>query len=246
MRSERISRIIGYALNRQEAYLSVGLTFVAVVVAILRGWPWWVMLACAAAGALLLGLLVIDSLADPSAEREAALADVDLSKVHDKRLKNKLQRAIEYVHAAQRLAKQDNIGALDGADDELPQLEQAVRAIFQMSLRLQEYGEDRLIQRDLLELQKMASGSRRLTEDQKAQLETLRRLDDLVRTAEREIDDALANLGRSYAEMKAIGVTPELRGGAAETLDQLTACTQRLSELAAGYDDAYGVREPHK
>lgn len=242
MRNERLSRIVGYALTRREAYLAVGLTFVAVVVAILGGWPGWVILACVGVGALLLGLVVVDSIADPKSERDAALVDVELSRVHDKQLRAKLQRVMEYVRAAQQLARQDRSGTLDSADDELPQLEQAARSIYQMCLRLQEYRADRLIQRDLVDLQRMASGTRKLTGDQQAHLETLQRLNGLVREAERGIDRALADLGRSYAEMKAIGVTPGLRGRTTEALDQLAASTQRLSDLATGYDEAYGFR----
>ncbi len=63
-----------------------------------------------------------------------------------------------------------------------------------------------------------------------------------MRSAEREIDDALAHLGQAYAEMQTIKVTPELHGVAAQSLEQLEASTRRLSDLAAGYDEAFGTR----
>ncbi|GEM_PF-2087109 len=246
MRSERVNRILSYALSRREAYLTVLLTFVAVVIAIVGGWPVWVIGGCVAAGALLLGLLVADAVADPGVEQEAAFAGVEVSRIRDKRLRSKLERAIEYVRAAQKLARQDRSGALDSADDELPQMEQAVRSMYEMGLRLQEYRGDSLIRRDLADLQRTGARPDRLTGDQRAQLESLKRLEELVRTAEGEIDGALADLGRSYAEMQAIRVTPGLRGQAAESLGQLTASTQRLSDLAVGYDEAYGSRSSRR
>ncbi len=228
-------------MSRPEAYIIVGLVFVAVVVAIFGHWPGWVILASVAVGVVLLALLFFDSLADPSAERDASIADVDMGRVLDRVLQAKVRRALEYVRASQELARRDTSGVLSTADDELPQLEEAARSVYQMSLRLQDFKSDRLVQRDLADLQQR-SGRGQLTSDQEAQLSTLRRLDELVRSAEGEIDSALAHLGRSYAEMQAIKVTPEFRGRTAEALGDLAASTQRLSELAVGYDQAYGNR----
>ena len=243
VRSERLNRIVGYALSRPEAYLIVGLVFVAVVVAIVGGWPGWVVLASIAAGGLLLGLLAIDALGDPNVERDAAIADVDASQVHDPALRAKVRRALEYVRAAQQLARRDAEGVLDAADDELPELEQAARSIFQVSRRLEEFRADRLIQRDLIDLQQQAQRGQ-LTADRQAQWSTLRRLKDLMHTAEQEVDSAMANLGRSYAEMQAIKATPEFRGRAADALAQLQASTKRLAALAEGYDEVFAGRAP--
>jgi hypothetical protein len=242
MHTNRLSRIVAYALSRVEAYLIVVLVFGAVVAAILGGWPWWVIAAAVVVGALLLGLLVLDSLADPDSERDAALADVEVGRVRDRVLRDKLRRALEYVRAAQKLAHRDGSGVLDTADDELPQLEEAARSIYQMSLRLQEFRADSLLRQDLMELQRERQRRGRLTTDREAQLASLHRLEEVVSSAEREIDDALAHLGRAYAEMQAIKVTPELRGVAAESLEQLEASSRRLSDLAAGYDEAFGTR----
>lgn len=241
MVSDRLKRIAGYSLSRPEAYIIVGLVFVAVVVAIFGRWPGWVILASIAGGVVLLALLFVDSLADPDVDRDASIADVEVGRVRDPALQAKVRRSLEYVRAAQKLARQETSGVLSTADDELPQLEQAARSIHQMSLRLQEFKADRLLQRDLVDLHQK-SGRGQLTKDQEAQLGTLRRLDELVRNAELEIDSALAHLGRSYAEMQAIVVTPEFRGRAADALGELAASTQRLSELAAGYDEVYGSR----
>ncbi|MBI4317345.1 MAG: hypothetical protein HY675_02550 [Chloroflexi bacterium] len=242
MQHDRINRIVGYALTRREAYLIVGLVFVAVIVAIVGRWPGWVVLASVTAGVVLLGLLVVDSLADPDAERDAAIVDIDLGQVNDPELKARVRKALDYVRAAQRLARRDTDGTMDAADDELPQLEQAARSIYQMSLRLQEFRADRLLQQDLAELHKRRSGRGQLSPEQEAQLGTLERLGDLTHSAEREIEGALAQLGRSYAEMQAIKVTPEFRGRAADALGQLEASTKRLADLAEGYDEVYGGR----
>lgn len=242
MRSERLKRIIAYALSRPEAYLIVGLVFLAVLVAMLGQWPGWVIGASIVAGVVLLGLLILDTLFDPTAERNAALADVDPGRVRDPALRKKLRKALEYVRAAQKLTKQDKSGLLDAVDEELPELERAARSIYQMSLRLQEFRADRLLQRDLADLRQQSKQSGPLNPDREAQLKTLRRLDDLVSKAEQAIESALADLGRSYAEMQAIRVTPELRGRAGDSLEQLQSSTKRLSDLAQGYDEVYGSR----
>jgi len=121
-------------------------------------------------------------------------------------------------------------------------LEQAARSIFQMSLRLQEFRGDRILQRDFAELQQLRTRRARLPAEQEAQWNTLQRLQELVSTAEQEIDRALAHLGSSYAEMQTIKVTPEIRGRVVDALDQLGASTKRLSDLAQGYDEVYGHR----
>lgn len=239
---ERLKMSIGYALSRTEAYLIVMLVFVAVIVAIVGRWPGIVIVASLAAGIVLLALLIVDSLANPDVEREASIADIQVGLLKDPELKAKVRKALEYVRAAQRLSKRDAAGVLDAADDELPQLEHAARSIYQMSLRLQEFRADRLLQSDLTELERQRAQGRQLSKDREAQLKTLVRLNEMVRSAEQEMDSALAHLGRSYAEMQAIKVTPEFRGGAVEALNQLEASTLRLSELAQGYDEVYGAR----
>lgn len=235
----RLKRLAGYALSRVEAYLIVGLVFIAVVVAILGQWPDWVILASVGAGILMMGLLVVDSLSDPAVERGAAIVEVEVGRVRDRALRARVARAVEYVRAAHKLAG-DAGGALDAADDELPQMEAAARSIFQMSLRLQEFRGDRLIERDLADLRQQQKSRRGgLTTDQSAHLDALQRLHDLVQAAEKEIDAALAHLGRSYAEMQAIKVTPELHGRAADVFNELESSTRRLSELAQGYDEVF-------
>lgn len=241
MRRERLNRITGYALSRPEAYIIVVLVFVAVVVAMVTGWSAWVVVLSLAAGAALLALLIIDALADPYVERAAAIADIEADRVRDPALRNKVRQALEYVRAAHRLAQRDNSGALDVVESELPQMEQAARSIYQMSLRLQDFRADSLVQRDVVDLEKKRHRGG-LSQDQEAQLGSLKRLEELAHSAEQEIDSALAHLGRSYAEMQAIKVTPELRGPAEEAFEELGESTKRLADLAQGYDEAYGRR----
>ena len=95
MRSERLNRIISYALSRPAAYFIVGLVFLAVVVAVVGRWPGWVILASVGAGVVLLGLLIVDALFDPNTERDAAIADVDPSRLRDPALREKLRKALE-------------------------------------------------------------------------------------------------------------------------------------------------------
>jgi hypothetical protein len=228
-------------LTRAEAYLVVVLVFVAVIVAIIGNWPWITIVVSLGAGVLLLALLILDSLANPDVDREASIADIDVRQVRDPDLKSKVLKALQYVRAIQRLSKR-NVAALDAADDELPQLEQSVRSIYQMSLRLQEFRSDDLLQRDLADLERHRRDRGELDKDREAYLNTLTRLNQMVRAADQEIDSALAHLGRSYAEMQAIKVTPEFRGGTADTLNQLKSSTLRLAELAQGYDEVYGAR----
>lgn len=242
MQRDGFKRILWYALGRTEAYLIVGLVFVAVVVAIIGRWPGWVILAGVVMGVILLALLVVDSLSDPGAQREASIAGVDPGRIRDAALRAKVRRALDYIRASQKLARQDSSGVLDAADDELPQLEAAARSIYQMSLRLQDFRSDRLIPQDLASLGQEKSRRGHLDDDREAQLASLQRLDLVARSAEQEIDRALAHLGRSYAEMQAIRVTPELRGHAAATREELHASTKRLAELAQGYDEVYGRR----
>lgn len=241
MRSERIKRIVGYALSRPEAYLVVVLVFVAVIVAIVGRWPGWVIPGAIVGGAVLLVVLIADSIADPNAEREASIPEVDLDRLSDKALRAKVNKALDYVRAVYTLARQDAGRTLGAASDELPQMEQAATAIYQMCLRVQEFRADPILQRDRKELQDQGA-RRRLTREQEAQLEALLRLEELIGRAEQEIDSALAHLGRSYAEMRAIKVTPELRGTAADALEELGASTRRLADLADGYDEIYGGR----
>ncbi len=244
MRGDRINRIVSYALNRPAAYAIVLMVFVASMIAILGHWPLWVVGASIAAGAVLLGLLVADSLSDPVVEQEASLADIDLSLIRDKALKASVVRAIEYVKGAQAQVRDDREGVLASAGDELPEMEHAVRSIFQMALRVQDFRNDALVQRDLGEARQGRSNSRHFALSQSRQewFSSLEKLEGLVGTAEQEIDEALAHLGQSYVEMKAIKVTPEIKGRTIDALKDLNESTERLSDLARSYDEAFSQR----
>lgn len=242
MPSERFKRIAVYTLARPEAYLIVGVAFAAVIVAIVGHWPGWVVLASVAGGIALLGLLMLESLSDAGAERDSAIVDIDASRIRDPELRGKVRKALEYVRGAHRLAGRDTSGTLGAASEELPQMEQAARLMCQMAMRLQEFRADSLIQRDLADLQQRRADRASLSEEQQAQLDALEHLNNLVQTAQQEIDNTLADLGRSYAEMQSIKVTPEFRGRVSDAIEQLKASAQRLSDLADGYDEAYGHR----
>lgn len=243
MRRERLSRLAAHTLTRVEAYIIVITVFAAVIVAIVGGWPIWIVPVSLVVGIALLGLLVLDSLSDPRVERDAAVSDLDPGQIRDPALRAKLQRALEYVRATQRLAGGDASGILDAADDELPQIEDAARSIFRLSLRIQGYRSDPLILRDLADLRRRKDRGGRMSEEEEAQLSALERLDELVRASDREIDDALAQLGRSYAEMQTISATPEFRGRDAFVLQDLEDSTRRLSDLAANYDEVFRSRD---
>lgn len=241
MAIERFKRIAGYTLSRWEAYLIVAVVFAAVVVATVGRWPWWAIVGSLAAGVVLIGLLVLDSMTDPNMERDASIADVEPGRVRDKELREKLLRALEYVRATHRLVRgrRDSMG---GAEDELPQMEEAVRGIYQLCLRLQDYRADQLVRRDFDDLNLRKKRGVHLTEDEQQQLDTLQRLEELVKSGEEGIDRAIADLGRSYAEMRSIEATPDLKGRQAEALRQLDESAKRLSDLAAGYDEVFGGR----
>jgi hypothetical protein len=242
LRTDRLNRIVGYALSRHEAYLIVLVTFVAVMVSILRGWPVWVVAACLVGGVVLMVLLVADSLADPAVEQEASMADLEVGRVTDKALRASVLKAMEYVRGVHQLVRRDREGLLTSARDELPQMEQAVRSLYQMALRVQEYRADTLIQRDLADLRAEASRTRNVSSSRQEQLASLEKLESLIRSAEQEIQAAVAQLGQSYAEIKAISVTPELRGQSIAALEDLHQSTERLSDLAHGYDEVFGQR----
>jgi len=94
----------------------------------------------------------------------------------------------------------------------------------------------------LADLQQVQAGRGTLTEDQREQLKSLQKLDELMRSSEQALDRALADLGRSYAEMRTIEATPELRGRDIDSLRALDESTRRLSDLAAGYDEVFSGR----
>ncbi len=244
MSQSKLSRGIAYALGRTEAYIIVVIVFLAVVVAIVGGWPGWIIPASIVTGAVLLVLLVWDSLSDPNTERQSSIADINPGQVRDQKARAKVRKALEYVRGIQRMVANDQEGLLGIAKEELPQLEQAARLIYQMCLRLQEFYADPIIRQDLARLEELQARRKSLPPGQAAHLEALVQLHNLVQSAEQQVDSVLAHLGRSYAEMQSIKVTPEFRGRAQAALEQLRDSAQRLSDLADGYDEAYSSRSP--
>lgn len=206
---------------------------------VVLGLATWMVAAWVLVCAGLFVATVLDTLSDPEKERDAALADVDPDQLRDRALRDRVYQALRYMKSARKLIGEAKSGQLDSAAAELPDMEATTRSIFQVAGRLEKYGDDQILRNDLSSLK--AKGNR-LTESQKGYLETLTKLDYLMKEAANQIDSALAEMGQSYASMQAILVKPEFFGAAAESFDRVREVTRRLDDISTSFDEVYQHR----
>ncbi|MBI2863177.1 MAG: hypothetical protein HYX94_01260 [Chloroflexi bacterium] len=236
--SSRLGRLILYSLNRPLALVAIGLLIGgAGLGSLVLGLASWMVAAWVLVCAGLFVATVVDTLADPERERDAALADVDPDDLRDRALRDKVYQALRYVKSARKLIAEAKGGVLDSAAADLPDMESAARSIFQVAGRLQRYGGDPILRNDLANLKQKGP---RLTESQKSYLETLNKLESLMKEASDQIDSALAEMGQSYASMQAILVKPEFLGTAADSFDRVREVTRRLDDISTSFDEVYG------
>lgn len=233
----RLKRLILYSLNRPLVLFSIALLILGsgLGIFVFALSPWviaaWIVVC--------LGLFlatVIDTLSDPEKERDAALADVDPGNIRDRTLRDKVRQAVRYVRSARKVIGEAKAGQLDSAAGDLPALEAATRSIFQVAGRLERYRSDQILRNDLANL---GQKGKRLTDSQKRYLETLNKLESLMREASEGIDNALAEMGQSYASMQAILVKPEFWGGAADSFERVREVTRRLDDISTSFDEVY-------
>lgn len=236
----RLRAIILYSLNRPLSLVAIAQLILGVGLGlfVLDFSVEVVSLWSAFCGGLLVATTV-DTLFDPEKRRDAARACLDPSAIHDQTIRDKVKKAFGYVRSAHGIMRGAKAGQLASVASDIPALDTAAKGIFEVSVRLDRYRRDYTLRCDLASLRWLGGN---LSDSQQRYLQTLFELDILMKEASAQVDNALAEIGRSYASIQGILVKPEFLGGAANSFARVREVTLRLDDLSTSFDEVYNRR----
>jgi hypothetical protein len=192
---------------------------------------------------LLLGLagvagMIVVSFRDERSLDEALTVPIDLGQIRTPALRDQVERARTYREAIRNAVFQVESPELRASLATLTRpSDDPAWLILTLARRIEIFREDRIIQEDLKRL-RVAEESGRLSDHERAHLEELNKFEEMIAEAGRKIDETLAQLGASYAEIQAIGASGAIRGGKVQlALDEIRDRATELSELGDALDE---------
>ncbi|MCL5108672.1 MAG: hypothetical protein M1401_07385 [Chloroflexi bacterium] len=237
----RRGQVIVYALERWQSMtlVLVACLGIAATVAFLDA-SLLLLVVFVAFGVLGVGAMVLISFRDDASLDEALLSKADLGELRDKLLREKVARAEAYQLAIRQAVRAARAPAVRASLEVITrELADPVALVFSLAKRLDEYQANQLIQQDLRRL----SAGRPLNEAERAQLESLQKLQRLMGETAQAIDSALAQLGSSYTAIQLAQSSSELRGTSASSVRaELRQQSEQLRDLNTSLDEVYAER----
>jgi len=223
-------------------------------------WPWWGWLVL---GFLAEALIVYTSLTD--AETAARVVaelfreQFDPRQVQDRKLRDKLGQALEYRQRIDRAVRQQRASGLrQHLADMAAGIDDWISQMFRLARRLDAYGTDTVIQRDLKavpkEIESLDARLRLETDPAvRKQIETtlaskiaqhhsLQKLDDTMERAELQADHSLSALGTVYSQILLIGASEVDSGRAQRLREDIRQQVASLQDLVDSINEVYDYR----
>jgi len=223
-------------------------------------WPWWGWLAL---GLIAEALIVYTSLTDVETAAKV-VADLfreqfDPRQVRDKKLRGKLNQALEYREHIDRAVRQQRQGVLrEHLADMATGIDDWTSQMFRLARRLDAYHADAVIQRDLKAVPKEIENldaRRRLETDPDvrqqmqttlaskiAQRRSLEKLDDTMERAELQTDHSLSALGTVYSQILLIGAREVDSGRTQRLREDIRQQVASLQDMLDSINEVYDYR----
>jgi hypothetical protein len=221
------------------------------------GWQWWFWLI---GGALAEGAIIYTSLTDPEFGRRV-VADMlrqefDPSDVQEPRYRDYLDKALEYRRRIEEGVIQRRRGVLrDHFQETARQIDEWIRSIYEIAHRLDQYGQDDLIHRDIktvpvsiknLQKQLANEDDRRV----RAQLEetlrakqtqwaNLEQLENSRQRAELQLEHTLTAMGTIYSQLLLVGAKDVDSGRASRLREEVADEVHQLQDVLDSMDEVY-------
>ncbi|MHB1133740.1 MAG: hypothetical protein ACYC4L_15310 [Chloroflexota bacterium] len=234
-------QILAYALDRWQTLTVVLIAVAGIVGTVLLLEANLLLIAVFALfGVLGVSAMVAVSFRDAASIDEALVTKADLAQVRDRLLREKVARAEAYQRAIRQALREVRAPQLrESMELILRELADPVALVFSLAKRLDDYQSNPLVHQDMRRLQ----ADRNLNEAEKAQLENLQRLQQLMEETHNAIDSALAQLGSSYTAIQLARSANELRGtSTSRILSDLRQQSEQLRDLNTSLDEVYAER----
>jgi hypothetical protein len=224
------------------------------------GWEWWFWLV---GGALAEAGIVYTSITDPEFGRQVVARmlrqEFNPSEIQDSRYRAYLEQALEYRERIEGVVVQRRQGALrEHIQETARQIDNWTQSIFDIACRLDQYGQDNLIQRDAqsvpLRMRHLQKQLDRADDPQvQAQLEAtlrakatqlanLEQLQNSMRRAELQLEHTLTAMGTIYSQMLLVGAKDVDSGRVKRLREEVAAEVQELQDVLDTMDEVYETR----
>jgi hypothetical protein len=221
------------------------------------GWQWWFWLI---GGALAEVAIVYSSLTDPEFGRRVVANmlrdEFSLDQVQNEKYRRYVESAFEYRERIEEAIARQRRGVLrDHFQETARQTDDWVRNIYEITRRLDSYGEDDLIRRDLDTVPKRIdqlqeqlahetdSRVRAQLEEtldaKKVQLENLEQLENGRQRAELQLEHTLTAMGTIYSQLLLVGTKDVDSGRVRRLRDDMAGEVRDLQDVLASMDEVY-------
>ena len=221
------------------------------------GWQWWFWLV---GGALAEAAIVYSSLTDPEFGRRV-VADMlrqefDIDDIHDDMYRGYLEKAFEYRERIEEAITQRRRGVLrDHFQETARQVDNWIRSIYEIALRLDGYDHDDFIRGEKLEVRERVAELRtrlagetaprvraQLEETLRAkevQLDNLEQLDDGMQRAELQLEHTLTAMGTIYSQLLLVGTKDVDSGRVRRLREDMANEVHGLQDVLDSMDEVY-------
>jgi hypothetical protein len=221
------------------------------------GWQWWFYLI---GGTLAEAAILYTSLTDPEFGRRV-VADMlrhefDLTQVQAEQYRAYLEKALEYRERIEAAMLQRREGALrEHLQETARQVDHWTRGIFEIARRLDRYGQDDLIQRDMQAVPMRINNLRKELDREddsqvRAQLEqtlqakqtqwaNLQQLENSMQKAELQLEHTLTAMGTIYSQLLLVGAKDVGSGRARRLQEEVAEEVNGLQDVLDSMDEVY-------
>jgi hypothetical protein len=213
---------LSHAFFRWESAVTIALTIILVFLfpEPFSWWQWWYWLALGVAAE---ALIVLSSLSDIRTSKkvagEAFRQEFDVRALRDKKLREQMEKALEYRQRIEALVQRSEEGVLqEHLRDTTAGVTDWIASIFNIARRLDVYRSDGGIQK-------------------RARREDLQRLQDTMGKAELQLENALAALGAIYAQLQLIGARDVNSGRTQRLQEDIARQIASLQDIAEAMDE---------
>ena len=221
------------------------------------GWQWWFWLV---GGVLAEAAIVYTSLTDPEFGRQA-VADMlrqefDIEDLRDERYRGYLEKALDYRERIAETVTKSRRGVLrDHVQEAARQIDEWIRSVYEISLRMERYEQDDLIHRDIKAVPTRIAKLKQQVQQEddarvRAQLEetlrakevqqtNLNQLQNGMQRAELQLEHTLTAMGTIYSQLLLVGAKDVDSGRAKRLREEVAEEVSQLQDVLDSMDEVY-------
>lgn len=253
--------MLSHAIFRPESAVTIALIIVLIGVPALRQpfpwWQWWYWLIL---GVVAEALIIWTSLSDVETGQKVVAEmfrqEFDVQSLRDKKLQERLEKALAYRQRIDTLVQSSKGGVLqEHLRDTTAGVTDWIANIFNIARRLDAYGGDKMIEQDLrsvplaiqnfkkrLEIEDdeaVRAQMRETIRSKEAQWENLQKLQNTMEKAEFQLENTLAALGTLYTQLQLIGAKDVDSGRTQRLQEDIAGQIASLQDIAGAMDEVY-------